>query len=73
MYSATGEVTEFFSASQLADDLRGRGIDARSLEGVDAIVEHLVATCDPGDVVLIMSNGGFDDIWERLLAALRSA
>jgi UDP-N-acetylmuramate: L-alanyl-gamma-D-glutamyl-meso-diaminopimelate ligase len=73
IYSATGEVTEFFSSEQLADDLRARGIAAEALEGVDAIVSRLVATCDPGDVVVVMSNGGFDDIWERLLAALREA
>jgi UDP-N-acetylmuramate: L-alanyl-gamma-D-glutamyl-meso-diaminopimelate ligase len=73
IYSATGEVSEFFSSEQLADDLRAREIDAVSIEGVDGIVAHLVASCRPGDVVIIMSNGGFDDIWELLLEALRGA
>ena len=39
------------------------------LAGVDDIVEHLADTCE-GDVVLVMSNGAFGDIWEKLLEAL---
>jgi UDP-N-acetylmuramate: L-alanyl-gamma-D-glutamyl-meso-diaminopimelate ligase len=70
VYSATGEVTELFSAEELAADLRARGTDAVALDGVDAIVEHLAATCAPGDVVVTLSNGGFGGIWERLLARL---
>jgi UDP-N-acetylmuramate: L-alanyl-gamma-D-glutamyl-meso-diaminopimelate ligase len=72
IYSATGEVTEFFSAAQLAADLSARGLDARALEGVEAIVEHLVRSCESGDLVLVMSNGAFGNIWERLLEALRA-
>jgi UDP-N-acetylmuramate: L-alanyl-gamma-D-glutamyl-meso-diaminopimelate ligase len=70
LYSATGEVREVFSAETLVGDLRARGIPAEQPGDVAAIVEHLVATCDPGDVVLVMSNGAFDNIWERLLQAL---
>jgi UDP-N-acetylmuramate: L-alanyl-gamma-D-glutamyl-meso-diaminopimelate ligase len=73
IYSATGDVTGLFSAERLAADLRARGLDALALDGVDVIVRHLVESCEPGDVVLVMSNGGFDDIWTRLLDALRSA
>ncbi len=72
LYSATGEVTERFSAEQLAEDLRERKQSAMALDGVDAIVEHLVDTCEPGDVVLAMSNGDFGNVWERLLQALRA-
>jgi UDP-N-acetylmuramate: L-alanyl-gamma-D-glutamyl-meso-diaminopimelate ligase len=70
LYSATGPVTETFSAAQLAEDLRGAGSDATAIDGVDAIVADLAASSQPGDVVLIMSNGGFGGIWERLLEAL---
>jgi len=73
IYSATGPVTERFSSGRLADDLRSRGVAAVALDGVDAIVDHLVGECESGDVVLVMSNGGFDDIWERLLEALSSS
>jgi aspartate aminotransferase-like enzyme len=33
-------------------------------------VEHLASTCESGDVVLVMSNGDFGGIWQKLLAAL---
>jgi UDP-N-acetylmuramate: L-alanyl-gamma-D-glutamyl-meso-diaminopimelate ligase len=70
LYSATGEVTELFSAEQLAADLRARGRDARALDGVDAIVDYLAESCRPGDVVVTLSNGGFGGIWDKLLARL---
>ena len=57
----------------LAEDLRSRGVDATAIDGVDAIVEALVREHRSGDVVLIMSNGAFDDIWEKLLARLRES
>ena len=71
IYSATGTVSEFFSAEQLASDLQARGREATAIDGVGAIVEKLAGECESGDVVLIMSNGAFDDIWQRLLIALR--
>src|SRR5262245_46582328 len=70
IYSNTGEVAERFSAPQLAEDVRARGIDAVALDGVDAIVADLVRTGRPGDVVLVMSNGDFGNVWGRLLDAL---
>ena len=71
IYSATGEVTEFFSAEQLARDLQSRGVDAVAIDGVEAIVARLAARCESGDVVLVMSNGAFGNIWQHLLEALR--
>jgi len=70
IYSAIGAVSEFFSAGQLAGDLQARGLDASAIDGVEAIVETLATECEPGDVVLVMSNGAFDDIWQRLLTRL---
>jgi UDP-N-acetylmuramate: L-alanyl-gamma-D-glutamyl-meso-diaminopimelate ligase len=70
IYSATGEVTEFFSAAQLASDLRGQGRAAVAIDGVDAIVDHLVGRRAPGDVIVTLSNGAFDAIWEKLLDRL---
>lgn len=71
IYSATGEVTERFSSAELAADLRARGIDALAIAGADAIATSLAADLAPGDVVLGMSNGGFDGFYEKLLARLR--
>ncbi len=73
IYSATGEVTERFSADELVADLRARGLDALALDGPDAIVAHLAAASKPGDVLLVMSNGAFGGIWEKLLAQLGPA
>ena len=69
LYSATGDVGETFSPEQLLGDLRDRGVDAVQPGDVDAIVAHLAETCEAGDVVLVMSNGGFGNIWELLLEA----
>ncbi|MBW2360966.1 MAG: hypothetical protein JRG84_08695 [Deltaproteobacteria bacterium] len=69
LYSATGEVGETFSPERLVADIRARGGAAEQPGDVDAIVQHLAATCEPGDVVLVMSNGAFGNIWERLLQA----
>ncbi len=34
------------------------------------IVDHLAQICQPGDQIVIMSNGGFDNIHQRLVQAL---
>jgi UDP-N-acetylmuramate: L-alanyl-gamma-D-glutamyl-meso-diaminopimelate ligase len=45
----------------------GRG---RFIESVDRIVEALAGEARPGDRVVVLSNGGFGGIHEKLLAAL---
>jgi len=62
---------ERFSAERLAADLQRRGKDARYFPGTEEIIAFLVQSLRSGDVVLIMSNGGFDNIHERLLERLR--
>jgi UDP-N-acetylmuramate: L-alanyl-gamma-D-glutamyl-meso-diaminopimelate ligase len=37
---------------------------------VEAIVDHIATGAQPGDVVAILSNGGFDGIYEKLPARL---
>jgi UDP-N-acetylmuramate: L-alanyl-gamma-D-glutamyl-meso-diaminopimelate ligase len=70
IYSATGEVSERFSAPQLAEALRARGQDARALDGADAILDVLLEESEPGDVLLVMSNGSFDGLCGRLVEEL---
>ncbi len=70
IYSVTGEEPERLSAARLAADVRERGVPAEALPGVDEIVRRLVAEARAGDVVLVMSNGAFGGIWDRLLHAL---
>ncbi len=48
------------------------GAKARVLAEVPALVEALAADLRAGDRVLVMSNGGFGGLHERLLAALRA-
>jgi UDP-N-acetylmuramate: L-alanyl-gamma-D-glutamyl-meso-diaminopimelate ligase len=73
LYSATGPVEALFSAEQLVEDLRRLGTPAQACDSVAEIVEQLIAECRAGDVVLCMSNGSFDNIWQRLLDALRGS
>ena len=73
IYSNTGEVTECLSSSAAAQALRDRGLDAQAFGEIDEIVSWVVAGCQEGDVVLVMSNGAFGGIWEKLLTALENA
>jgi len=59
-----------FSSSRLAADLRARGQSARAFEDTDGIIAHVRSIARPGDMVAVLSNGGFDNIHERLLTAL---
>jgi len=59
-----------FSSSRLVADLCALGRKAFFFEDTDGIIKHLCLHAMPGDVMLIMSNGGFDNIHTRLLEAL---
>jgi len=61
---------EMFSSSRLADDLIKRDKKAASFDSTDAIIDYIKKSATKGDVLVIMSNGGFDDIHNRLLAVL---
>lgn len=55
----------------LSDVAAALGTRARVLHSIDDIVAHLVSVMRPRDHVLIMSNGGFGGLHERLLRALQ--
>ena len=59
-----------FSTDKLISDLKARGVDANLCHDVDSIVSTLKAKAHPGDVILVMSNGGFGGIYEKLLKEL---
>jgi UDP-N-acetylmuramate: L-alanyl-gamma-D-glutamyl-meso-diaminopimelate ligase len=63
--------SERLSAEQLVEDLNGHGRRARYIPDVDDIVSTIVADHRDGDVVVLMSNGGFGGIHGKLLQALR--
>jgi len=52
--------------------LNRKGTRAELLENADAIVAGIAPELAAGDVVAILSNGGFDGIYEKLPAALRT-
>ena len=62
---------ERLSESQLVADLQARGVAARHLPTVEAIVDAVAAEARDGDVIVVMSNGGFGGIHGKLLGALR--
>ncbi|HZC65157.1 MAG TPA: UDP-N-acetylmuramate:L-alanyl-gamma-D-glutamyl-meso-diaminopimelate ligase [Candidatus Dormibacteraeota bacterium] len=57
----------------VAERVRASGIDARVLGSSREIAEFVSAEAAPGDVVLVMSNGSFDGLCEKLVKALESA
>ena len=64
---------EQFSSKRLVEDLSSQGKNARYFADTEGILDFLSDNCRAGDVVAILSNGGFDNIHERLLGLLRKA
>jgi UDP-N-acetylmuramate: L-alanyl-gamma-D-glutamyl-meso-diaminopimelate ligase len=55
----------------LGADLEARGKRSRIISGASGIVQVVAPELRTGDVVAILSNGGFDGIYEKLPARLR--
>ena len=64
---------ERLSESRLVDDLARQNVRARHLPSVDAIVETVAGEARDGDLIVVMSNGGFGGIHRKLLEALAEA
>jgi UDP-N-acetylmuramate: L-alanyl-gamma-D-glutamyl-meso-diaminopimelate ligase len=60
------------SPEQVVRELQAGGVDARYIPVVDDIVRNVADDAREGDIVVVMSNGGFDDIHQKLLAALEA-
>ena len=73
IFRSTLPESERLSVETLVKDVRAAGREARHVDGVDQIVETIVAEHQDGDVVVIMSNGGFDGIHGKLIDRLRQA
>ncbi len=56
---------------KLIGDIASQGKPTFSIDGADEIVRRLAPELRAGDVVAIMSNGGFGGIHEKMLQALR--
>jgi len=56
-----------------AEVLAPMGARAKSFDDLEALVRSVTAEARAGDHVLVMSNGGFGGVHEKLLAALGAA
>jgi UDP-N-acetylmuramate: L-alanyl-gamma-D-glutamyl-meso-diaminopimelate ligase len=54
----------------VAESVRALGKEARVYPSAEAIAEHLATQAKAGDLLLIMSNGSFDGLCEKLLKRL---
>jgi UDP-N-acetylmuramate: L-alanyl-gamma-D-glutamyl-meso-diaminopimelate ligase len=70
VFRSTLPESERLSVPRLVRDLKDRGKAAREAPSVDAIVDTIVRERRPGDLVVVMSNGGFGGIHRKLLQAL---
>jgi UDP-N-acetylmuramate: L-alanyl-gamma-D-glutamyl-meso-diaminopimelate ligase len=59
------------SPERVAEVLKQRGKPAVACATVEEIVERLAGQAGGGDLVLVMSNGSFDGMCERLLERLQ--
>ena len=59
-------------AEQIVRDLRTADIDARYIPATDDIVRTVSREARDGDLLIVMSNGGFDNIHQKLLDALNA-
>jgi UDP-N-acetylmuramate: L-alanyl-gamma-D-glutamyl-meso-diaminopimelate ligase len=52
-----------FSSQELVEDIQKQGKKAKVFTSVDNIISNLKENAKTGDLILIMSNGGFDGIY----------
>lgn len=57
---------------RLVQDLRAAGKDTTAPATLDAVVEEIIAWAQPGDVLLLMSNGAFGEVPMRIVKNLQS-
>ncbi len=65
-----GEIGKVLDVKELVAEIAASGKVAEYFPDADAIVEHLAPQLRAGDVVAIMSNGGFGGIHDKLLSRL---
>jgi len=64
--------SERLNPEAVVDLITQSGRPAFYEKNADAIVERITPLLRPNDIVTVFSNGGFDDIHEKLLAQLKS-
>jgi UDP-N-acetylmuramate: L-alanyl-gamma-D-glutamyl-meso-diaminopimelate ligase len=69
--SKASELGKVLDVDELVKDIEMQGKTALSFPDADSIVAHLAPELRAGDVVAIMSNGGFGGIHEKILDRLK--
>ena len=59
-----------FSSRELVGGLKDRGLEAIYLPDTEQLLEEIVGQAKEGDVILIMSNGSFENLVGRLVSRL---
>ncbi len=70
--SKASELGKVLDVNELVEDIAMQRKPALALPNADAIVEYLTPEMKRGDVIAVMSNGGFGGIHEKLINVLKS-
>jgi len=62
---------DLLDVQAVCTSLKNNQTDAKVLQTTQEIIETITKEAKPNDIVLILSNGGFEGIHQRLLAALK--
>ena len=62
---------DLLDVSQICQDLSTMQVDAQVIQSTQTIIDTINEHAKSGDIVLILSNGGFEGIHQRLLQALK--
>jgi UDP-N-acetylmuramate: L-alanyl-gamma-D-glutamyl-meso-diaminopimelate ligase len=69
--SKASELGKVLDVDELVEDIKLQGKPAMAFPDAETIIEHLAPELKDGDVVAIMSNGGFGGIHEKILNVLK--
>ena len=69
--SKASELGKVLDTNELVEQINLQGKPSYSLADADEIVEHLTPEMKEGDVIAIMSNGGFGGIHDKILDVLK--
>jgi UDP-N-acetylmuramate: L-alanyl-gamma-D-glutamyl-meso-diaminopimelate ligase len=58
------------SPQRVVNEARQNGSEAHAMGSSEEIIDFVASRAQPGDRIVIMSNGSFDDIHRRLLDRL---
>ena len=62
---------EQLSPDAVVEGVRARGKVAETFDTTDEIVDYVAKNATPGDQIVVMSNGGFDGIHQKLIEKLK--